>query len=1144
MVFITFIWILFLCYFGESHPICHGFEASGNCQLKINLIDVPCVSASYGVAASTQLNSISISSGNVNFSKYHGCRQLPKVDQPHAIAIVERGGMVIIVPYHEITILPVCPFSTKANAAAISGYAGLIVLNRKNHPPLLQFGFGDLESSDPIAFPVIAVEENDLNERNLTIKDIIFNSVQGHTTLHIRITFSTADIIKAFLRSATSHLAMWKSRRIAGASDASLMLQRSWSCAIEAENLFSLQNSSVSFPADDKALLSVGADTHFFLGNMHQYHLSPVRPDKAYAHYQQAIALSQAIGEEHLPALTNAAALIYKHSVVPRYAPARKATGVGADDTGDVNTQEIEFVEYKKRAQLEVAKRYAARVEKSLHEISDDSVLLRGKSNTTRILSINVEASLVSDWSREGLSGGTELAIFSLSCDQPNSAGFCLLPIGSCKTSDRAFTLQDGSCVFGQRRPYAADSGDGSNGDWPRPLHLSPRGRGGDPEHDHMFYIDPASSTTQMYAAGVYLCVFRNVVISGAVAVPVTFSLSKAEVESVGNDQLVRLKIWLPSPGAFVPLHTLLDITDVEDDAVVTEVAKQVYSMEIEKVVHNETISPLSTGSLCTDETMTVKAHGPHFHVTVNGVQTSCNNYYHWTTQCFPRILITLELLIGSDLKSSAVHSTVPSAPNDGETLDIIVDVCVLVPAAHDEQSDRTSSFLFVEESLALAGIHNDSIYLSKAAPHMWASLGLSGTQSVSAENWQRVWVRLELVNHHIYRTYAAKNMLQVEWKHLTTPSPKGERNRPNPSGIRNGNGVQGISKQRPLESVMAILAGEVSHHFDDCVLHTVLNSSICDKLWVSESKCWTKYSDTSSSGAQARTEESSLNSLCNCCMLISVLADREGMEFAVPRRVVRFLRSEGRHFAPDISNTVPTVIDPIATREIVQETSTIYETDAVVSVAEIATGLVSAFSPCLHGNESCAVPGVSEDDEVDAQYVLYVSRANGPDVRVQKTLSLKDATRAILNEQEIVDTLLQDLAAINLQQCEGQGRKGQRCRRPELIVVYGDGQCRHKRYKKPLNPQKNNADANTNMPCETARGKSVNSEPGNVCNSLPHKGDELVKHRVLRDKALFARASVVVGVHGAALTNILFARPGTAVVEIVLETTRHRDYM
>jgi capsular polysaccharide biosynthesis protein len=50
--------------------------------------------------------------------------------------------------------------------------------------------------------------------------------------------------------------------------------------------------------------------------------------------------------------------------------------------------------------------------------------------------------------------------------------------------------------------------------------------------------------------------------------------------------------------------------------------------------------------------------------------------------------------------------------------------------------------------------------------------------------------------------------------------------------------------------------------------------------------------------------------------------------------------------------------------------------------------------------------------------------------------------------------------------------------------------------------------------------------------------------HRVERDRELFGRAAVVVGVHGAALTNILFARPGTAVVEIVLDTTRHRDFM
>jgi capsular polysaccharide biosynthesis protein len=43
---------------------------------------------------------------------------------------------------------------------------------------------------------------------------------------------------------------------------------------------------------------------------------------------------------------------------------------------------------------------------------------------------------------------------------------------------------------------------------------------------------------------------------------------------------------------------------------------------------------------------------------------------------------------------------------------------------------------------------------------------------------------------------------------------------------------------------------------------------------------------------------------------------------------------------------------------------------------------------------------------------------------------------------------------------------------------------------------------------------------------------------------ALFSRATVVMGVHGAGLVNMVYSREGTHVVEVALATPRHRDYM
>ena len=43
---------------------------------------------------------------------------------------------------------------------------------------------------------------------------------------------------------------------------------------------------------------------------------------------------------------------------------------------------------------------------------------------------------------------------------------------------------------------------------------------------------------------------------------------------------------------------------------------------------------------------------------------------------------------------------------------------------------------------------------------------------------------------------------------------------------------------------------------------------------------------------------------------------------------------------------------------------------------------------------------------------------------------------------------------------------------------------------------------------------------------------------------ALFRRARVVIGTHGAGLANVVYAAPGTALLEVALATPRHRDYM
>jgi hypothetical protein len=86
--------------FAQCHPICYGFEAAGKCDLKIGLFDVPCVSASYGIATMTQLRSNkSVSSELTHFFPNHGCDPLPNIHHDNAIAVVDRGGKAAIIRY-------------------------------------------------------------------------------------------------------------------------------------------------------------------------------------------------------------------------------------------------------------------------------------------------------------------------------------------------------------------------------------------------------------------------------------------------------------------------------------------------------------------------------------------------------------------------------------------------------------------------------------------------------------------------------------------------------------------------------------------------------------------------------------------------------------------------------------------------------------------------------------------------------------------------------------------------------------------------------------------------------------------------------------------------------------------------------------
>ena len=845
-----------------------------------------------------------------------------------------------------------CTFSSKATAASSAGYAGLIVLNGERHPPLKQYGFDDSHSANLQSYPVIALEQSELSPHLVTA--LRSPTVSTHH-VQFRLRVSVESVSSALLGTASSHLTQW---RAAGRSTADVHLMQAEECAATA---LAVIEGALQAGGGDALLSQSAVEVHSFLGNLYHYHLQPPRPRAACMHYRHAIERTRRGGGDHLAALTNLATLLYKFSVVD--------TNTSNEDDGvtaplSAERQEELFLWSKGQAQREATHQFAMHLEKIL-------LSLKGGA------AIGLVPTLVYNWGRDDNNAMRLEQVDQMSV-QCGDSGLCLFNgtgVAAC-TGIVHFEMDDHSCVYGQTSPWTTKR--------PAlpPLQLSPRGYRADPAHQHMLYLETRED--------VFVSVVKDSVVLGGVGVPVTFHADPAlTAPSARADKLaLNMTLWLPAPGLLVPLHSLLE-ADLDD-----------FVMAIRNAVHYV--------SDATDMDAPANSNGsllPSDILVVNGVQPSCNNYYHWMTQCWPRILVGLDLLLTTEWR--------PVDPSLSLSSSSTITVGLLVSALNSMDGQHVASIPFVEETLRLAGLTNGSVYRAVVSPALRTSL--SWSNDVSA-------VRVLILQHPMYASFPSHTLLQVDWR-----SPA------SPSGDTGGN-MEG----ELYTSVLGDIEAGRTDMYRRCALRQV-------------SSCAGRCGENREGG----------DDLCRCCSLLSMIRNRGGLEYSVPRSVLAHVRTH--HLLPSLHQQG-------------QRTS------------------------------RCAGGGEGEGK----RYVLLISRRR---VSSRRNGTQKGFTRLLLNEKDVERAILADI--------DSYEEATDDTRLIELVTLYGDGFCERK---------------------TSRRQRDRDSSGGaGICSCLPVDMDG---NRVHRDGILFGSAAVIVGVHGAALANMVFAKPPAAVVEVVLETPRHRDYM
>jgi hypothetical protein len=563
----------------------------------------------------------------------------------------------------------------------------------------------------------------------------------------------------------------------------------------------------------------------------------------------------------------------------------------------------------------------------------------------------------------------------------------------------------------------------------------------------------------------------------GAVGMTVTFNVSALDIISDGGvDIVVDLHLWVTSPSLFVVLHSLSSSTEISgivDDIVNAIDDELTAKAAIEKARGGDDRGGDdrrgdevwdTVGASSSAVTSNQEPSSP-FVVTVNAIQMSCSNYYHWMTQCLPRVLMALDTLLG-DSSPLTGRGKINLDNFHGGSSEL--EVVVYLPAyryvtAEGSSLPTAEPPAFVTETLQMLHFENNSRHVlsSTACDFLSEALPPHLCRASSKLPAVVITLRFEIFNA-LAVSRAAKVVIVPDWRF--SPLPLVE------SGAAIGAGGGGGDSKDSSDAKVATKIGVQSRSVTVSEVTAVLDlltlsnrSAICSHSGVQQ--CLAGEAGRAGSAPTAAETVSS-----PCCQLLSMVQNRPGLEFAIPPSLAAHLQS----------SLTATPTSPVggATNERAGQASGKVPTD------------------CLSG--------------VDAhpfEYIVLISRA-------EKNRYAR--SRHLLEEKAIISALL----GITNEPPESHGNDQPRL---QVVVLQPDGRCK-----------------------SHTMTESATHEEGHplLCECVCEPPQGRVMGRLRRAREVLSRASVVVGVHGAGLTNILWARKGTPLVEISLHTARHRDYM
>ena len=920
----------------------------------------------------------------------------------------------------------------KAKHAQAAGYAGLIILNPNNFPIIDKFGFGDQALETPMSLPTVVI-----NTASSPVS--LLKALSSSSEVMLNLQHSFQGVRMSMLRESHSSLKRWKDffqtkgksfrGSLLSKKLGHLPLLQSFQCAqlslmMSASTANNTQFSDIN--EHNIQALSRSHTTmhsaHFQLGNLFHYHISPIQPTRAYDHYVKSLESYENYVNIHsedtafsaaplvyLPTLTNIADLLYKYDI--------EGESESDDNAIDgkrmkLDRKETEFMSYKERAQIQAVFLFA-------EYVRVDIVKHLNHGSNSELVSVTPH--LMYDWDvlRSSMTDSPFPIIHEF---RPLCSESCVKNISHCEGLEIN--------LFGQPLPYKLDLADSMI------PPLSPQGRHFDAAHHHMFYADSCeypspvnctssgkSKTTQaseLFAKAVspkqYFGIFNNAYVMGEGGVTITFNVSL--LKSLDGDSgsqpklFVDIFVWIPSPAYFVTLHSLEASAD--SSALVNDIVIKLATLL-------EFSSPVSSDSETSDHST---KNDTEINFVVNALQMSCSNYYHWMTQCLPRVMMTLDTILEvkkNDTTSLSVTDDLAStcAFKNGNNVDTMT-LIVYVPASQYQYVSGipiAKSPSFVKETLQMLGYDNDSNYiLSRASCDMLSSVlpGRFCNQSLPSVN---VALRFEPFNARGV-SMMSEVVIVPDWRFSTHYPPS-------------------------LVDTTASWLNDVLN-----MLETVRKESISADLLTVSTAMYHQFS--------------------------IMLGNRQGLEFGIPRSLASNLQSR--------------------------------------LAADIHQSIIAAKGQQGNRNEVHRLKHCMKDMEGNNThtYIVIISRAEkNPHSR----------SRHLVDEQGVITALL------NMEHEEN----GSTLPRPlQVVVLLPDGDCQS--YVSPV--------------FVNVTSSSNNSKELLLCDCLGKSGHGKGMGRLQRAREVLSRAAVVVGVHGAGLTNLLWAPKGTPLVEISLFTNRHRDFM